>query len=127
MTVLIDTHTFLWFVNDDPQLSITAGALLEADNVVLLSVASVWEIAIKVSIGKLELPCPFGEFIPAQLALNDITVLPIRVTDCHQVVTLPFHHRDPFDRIIIAQALAENIPLVSIDSVFDAYGIQRHW
>ena len=114
-------------MNDDPQLITTAAELLESENDVLLSVGSLWEIAIKVSIGKLELPRPFDEFIPEQLALNDITVLPIRVADCHQIITLPFHHRDPFDRLIIAQALVEGIPSVSIDSVYDTYGVQRLW
>ncbi len=127
MNVLIDTHTFLWFVNDDPQLSASAAALLEGDNTVLLSMASLWEIAIKVSIGKLALPQPFDVFIPEQLALNDITVLPIRLADCHQVSSLPFHHRDPFDRMIIAQALVEAIPVVSVDAAFDTYAVERLW
>jgi PIN domain nuclease of toxin-antitoxin system len=114
-------------VNDDPQLSATAAALLESDNTVVLSIASLWEIAIKVSIGKLTLPHPFEKFIPEQLALNDMTVLPIRIADCHQVVALPFHHRDPFDRMIIAQALVEDMPVVSIDTALDAYGVNRLW
>ena len=127
MNLLIDTHTFLWFVNDDPQLSATAAALLETNSTVLLSIASLWEIAIKVSIGKLTLAQPFERFIPEQLALNDITTLPIRLTDCHQVIGLPFHHRDPFDRIIIAQALVEDLPIVSVDTAFDAYAVHRLW
>lgn len=127
MNVLIDTHTFLWFVNDDPRLSETAAALLEADTTVLLSVASVWEIAIKAGIGKLSLPKPFADFILEQLALNDITLLPIRVIDCERVISLPFHHRDPFDRMIIAQALVDYIPIVSVDAAFDAYDVRRLW
>jgi PIN domain nuclease of toxin-antitoxin system len=127
MNLLIDTHTFLWFVNDDPQLSETAAELLESDNTILLSVASLWEIAIKVSIGKLTLPQPFNEFIPEQLALNDITLLPVRIADCNQVIDLPFYHRDPFDRMIIAQALVESVSVVSIDTAFDPYNVQRLW
>lgn len=127
MNVLIDTHTFLWFVNDEPHLSESAAALLESDTTVFLSIASLWEIAIKVSIGKLSLPQPFDVFIPEQLALNDMTVLPIRLADCHQVISLPFHHRDPFDRMIIAQAMIEDMPIVSIDTAFDAYPIHRLW
>ncbi len=127
MNVLIDTHTFLWFVNDDPQLTTTAAALLESDNVVQLSIASLWEIAIKVSLGKLALPAPFETFIPEQLARNDIMVLPIRIVDCHQVIALPLHHRDPFDRMIIAQALVEGMPVIGRDTAFDAYGINRLW
>ncbi len=125
MNLLIDTHTFLWFVNDDPQLSTGAATLLESDNSVFLSIASLWEIAIKVSIGKLTLSQPFEQFMPEQLALNDITVLPIRIVDCHQLIGLPFHHRDPFDRIILAQALVEGVPVVSIDTAFDAYAVNR--
>lgn len=127
MNLLLDTHTFLWFVNDDPRLSTAAAALLESDNTVLLSIASLWEIAIKVSIGKLSLSQPFAQFISEQLALNDITVLPIRVVDCHQLIRLPFYHRDPFDRIIIAQAQVEGIPVVSVDTAFDAYDVKRYW
>jgi PIN domain nuclease of toxin-antitoxin system len=127
MNLLIDTHTFLWFVNDDSQLSTAATALLESDNTVLLSIASLWEIAIKVSIGKLTLSQPFEQFMSEQLVLNDMTVLPIRIVDCHQLIGLPFHHRDPFDRIIIAQALVGGMPVVSIDTAFDAYDVDRLW
>ena len=127
MNVLIDTHTFLWFVNDDSQLSEAAANLLESENTVLLSIASLWEIAIKVSIGKLTIAQPFEQFILEQLTLNDITLLPIRIEHCHQLIALQFHHRDPFDRIIIAQALVERVPIVSIDPSFDRYGINRLW
>lgn len=127
MKLLIDTHTFLWFVNDEPQLSESAAALLESGATVFLSIASVWELAIKVSVGRLILPKPFDIFIPEQLALNAITVRPIRLADCYQVSRLPFHHRDPFDRLIIAQALVDGIDIISIDTAFDAYPIQRLW
>ncbi len=127
MNLLIDTHTFLWFVNDDPHLSPMAVTLLESDNTVLLSIASLWEIAIKVSIGKLTLPQPFDQFILEQLALNDITVLPIRIADCYHIIGLPFHHRDPFNRMIITQAVVEGTPIVLGDTVFDAYNVNRLW
>ncbi|MDP9315324.1 MAG: type II toxin-antitoxin system VapC family toxin [Chloroflexota bacterium] len=127
MSLLIDTHTFLWFVNDDPQLSSAAATLLESDTTVRLSIASLWEIAIKVSIGKLTLAQPFEQFIPEQLALNDISVLPIQIAHCHHVIRLPFYHRDPFDRMIIAQAQLEGVPIVSLDTTFDAYGVNRLW
>jgi PIN domain nuclease of toxin-antitoxin system len=97
MNLLIDTHTFLWFVNADPRLSETAAALLESDNTVFLSITSMWEIAIKVNINKLTLPQPFGTFIREQVPLNDITLLPLRVSDCERMIRLPFHHRDLFD------------------------------
>lgn len=127
MTLLLDTHTFLWFIGDDPQLSPTAGALLEADNAVLLSVASLWEIAIKVSIGKLTLAEPYATFIPQQLARNDIDLLPLRLPHLSTIASLPFHHRDPFDRMLIAQAMVEGVPIISSDGAFDAYGIERVW
>jgi len=127
MTVLMDTHAFLWFVNDDPQLSARAKSLIKSDSTVFLSIASVWEIAIKVRIGKLAIPKPLDTFISEQIRLNDFTLLPIRIADCDHVSTLPLHHGDPFDRLIIAQALVENIPISSKDGKFDPYNVQRVW
>ncbi len=127
MKLLLDTHTFLWFVNDSPRLSASAKTLLESDVDLLLSMASVWEIAIKSSLGKLSLPDSFDKFIPQQLALNDVEILPINLTHLNVVVALPFHHRDPFDRLLIAQAVAEKIPIVSADQAFDAYTNTRKW
>jgi PIN domain nuclease of toxin-antitoxin system len=99
VNLLIDTHTFLWFVNDDPRLSETAVALLESDNTIFLSITSIWEIAIKVSINKLTLPQPFGTFVREQIPLNDIALLPLRVSDCEQMLTLPFHHLPKVSRL----------------------------
>jgi len=127
MRYLLDTHTFLWFVNDDPQLSIDAKRLLESDVDLLLSVGSLWEIAIKVSIGKLSLPDSYDKFIPQQVALNDIEILPINLAHLEVVATLPFHHRDPFDRLLIAQAMVESVLIVSADGMFDSYGVNREW
>ena len=127
MRCLIDTHTFLWFIEDSPQLSAGAKNLLESDVDVLLSVASLWEIAIKVSIGKLSVPDAYERFIPQQVAANDIEVLPISVAHLSVVAALPFHHRDPFDRLIIAQGMAEKVEIVSGDGEFDAYPIKRFW
>jgi PIN domain nuclease of toxin-antitoxin system len=126
--VLIDTHTFLWFVSDDPQLSITARAIIEdTANDVLLSIASVWELAIKISLGKLSISAPFATFLPDQLRVNAIDVLGITVEHTSELIGLPFHHRDPFDRLLIAQAMVEGIPLISIDAAFDMYPITRLW
>jgi PIN domain nuclease of toxin-antitoxin system len=126
--LLIDTHTFLWFALDSPELSSTARDLIiDAENEILLSVASAWEIAIKVSIGKLTLSQPFTLFLPDQLRRNDIELLPVTLPHIQHIATLPFHHKDPFDRMIIAQSLVEKIPLISIDAVFDAYSVQRLW
>jgi PIN domain nuclease of toxin-antitoxin system len=125
MKFLIDTHIFLWFINNDPQLSPTAKTLLESDVELLLSVASLWEIAIKISTGKMTLPKPFEIFIPEQLQQNDIIVLPIETNHLTYITTLPCHHRDPFDRLLIAQSIVEGIPIVSVDAAFDPYKVDR--
>ncbi len=127
MKILLDTHIFLWFINNDPQLSPTARTLLESDVDLVLSAASLWEIAIKVSIGKMTLPKPFEIFIPEQLQQNQIEILPIAVNHLTNVSTLPFHHKDPFDRLLVAQSFAEGIPIVSVDTMFDQYNVNRRW
>jgi PIN domain nuclease of toxin-antitoxin system len=128
MRILLDTHAFLWFIGGDVHLSAPARGLIEDEtNDVLLSVASLWEMAIKVSLGKLNLGAPFETMIPEQLASNAIDVLPITFAHTARIVMLPFHHRDPFDRLLIAQSLVERLPLVSNEALFDAYGVQRAW
>lgn len=127
MKYLLDTHTFLWFVNDSQQLSPEAKDLIESDVDLLLSVVSLWEIAIKTSLGKLTLPDDYDKFILQQIALNDVETLPITLPHLNLVATLPFHHRDPFDRLLVAQAMVENIPIVSADNFLDAYSINRQW
>ncbi len=127
MKLLLDTHTFLWFIDDNQRLSARAKALLESDADLLLSVASLWELAIKVSIGKLTLAQPYDIFVPQQLRESAVDVLPISPAHLGTVSTLPFHHRDPFDRLLIAQAMIEQLPIVSMDAAFDAYSVQRLW
>jgi PIN domain nuclease of toxin-antitoxin system len=127
MKILLDTHTFLWFVNDSPELSTAAAELLESDVDLLLSTASLWEIAIKVNLEKLSLPDDYERFIPQQIALNDIEVFPIAIDHLNVVAKLPLHHRDPFDRMLIAQAMHEGIQVVSADTKFDAYNVERKW
>lgn len=127
MKILIDTHTFLWFINDHPNLSNNAAELLESDIDILLSIASLWEIAIKVNLKKLLLPDAYETFIPKQLTQNSIEVLPVTIEHLTVVAKLPLHHRDPFDRLLIAQAIAENIEIISADRKFDSYGINRRW
>lgn len=124
---LLDTHAFLWFVNNDPSLSSSARTLLESKIILLLSVASLWEIAIKLSLNKLSLPDSFDRFIPQQIALNKIQILPMETAHLNVVSSLPFHHKDPFDRLIIAQAMVEKVAVVSVDSIFDSYLVQREW
>ena len=92
-----------------------------------MSAASHWEIAIKIALEKYTLPEPFAQFMGRELASNNVTILPIEINHTAQLTNLPFHHRDPFDRLIIAQALAEELPIVSVDTQFDAYGVKRVW
>ena len=128
MTLLLDTHAFLWFVWNDPQLSVAAKALIETPgNRKLLSVASCWEIAIKVGNGKLMLDVPAAVFIPRELSNNKFELLEIKLAHATAVETLPPHHKDPFDRLLIAQARNEGFPLVSVDTALDPYGVTRLW
>jgi PIN domain nuclease of toxin-antitoxin system len=126
--LLLDTHAALWFLAGDPRLSSRARAVIEiAANERLFSIASAWEIAIKVSLGKLSLSAPFEDLVPGQLQSNGMTVLPIRPEHLSQLVGLPLHHRDPFDRLLVVQALVESAVLVSADPLLDPYGISRIW
>jgi len=127
MRYLLDTHTFLWFINDSQELKEDLKDLLESDVGLWLSTASLWEIAIKNSLGKLELPNSYAQFIPEQLARNDLEILPITPNHINGIINLPFHHRDPFDRLLIAQAIIEEVPIISKDKIFDSYPIQRIW
>ena len=128
MTHLLDTHTFIWFVNNDPALSATARDVLRNPaSRPLLSLASVWEMAIKVGLGKLKFTQPIETFIPDQLRRNRIDLLPISFAHAVRGATLPHHHRDPFDRLLVAQALVEDLPVVGRDAAFDAYGVRRVW
>ena len=128
MKLLIDTHTFLWAVGDVSRLSRTSLDLVrDGNNQVLVSTASLWEIAIKVSQGKLKLGGEFETFIPLQFSLNRFETLAANLSHYALVARLPLHHRDPFDRLIIAQAMAEGVPVVSTDDKFDAYGVTRLW
>lgn len=128
MKVLLDTHAFLWFITDDPKLS-TTGKTTIADpkNDILISPASYWEVAIKVSIGKYPLNVSFESFITQGIDDNEFEILPIEPKHAAAITNLPLHHRDPFDRLIIAQAMVEQIQIVSGDEQFDAYPIQRIW
>ncbi|UIE37315.1 type II toxin-antitoxin system VapC family toxin [Leptodesmis sichuanensis] len=127
MKILLDTHTFLWFINDSPELSNAAADLLESDVDLLLSMASLWEIAIKVSLNKLTLPDDYERFIPQQITLNNIEILTITFEHLTVVSRLPFHHRDPFDRLLIAQSMSEKLQIVSADTKLDSYEVDRKW
>ena len=125
--LLLDTNAFLYFINNDSALSKTAKNLLESEVELLISIASLWEIAIKFSIGKLILPDSFENFIPAQLQQNDIEILPVTLSHLEKVPVLPFHHKDPFNRLIIAQSVVESLLVVTSDAAFDLYKIERIW
>ena len=128
MKYLLDTHSLIWFIGGDAQLSSRARQLMEdKENELLVSIASLWEMAIKVSLGKLTLQRPFEELFPSQLNRNSIEILGVAIKHLQTVCTLPFHHRDPFDRLIIAQAQVENMPIISVDILFDNYAVKREW
>ena len=128
MRVLLDTHALLWFLAGDERLSARGRQIIGDPTADLLfSVASLWEIAIKHSIGKLPLARPFAETFPAQLNANAVRALPIEPAHLARLVDLPLHHRDPFDRLIIAQALAEGVPVLTRDRAFGAYPVEVVW
>ncbi|MBN3950084.1 MAG: type II toxin-antitoxin system VapC family toxin [Nostoc sp. NMS7] len=128
MILLLDTHTFIWYVTDNSRVSNQVLELMnDENNEILLSIASLWEIAIKQNLGKLSFNQPFEIFITQQLNLNDFRLLDIKISHVTVVATLALHHRDPFDRILIAQSVVENLPILSADKIFDAYPIRRIW
>ena len=127
MRLPLDTHTFLWFIGGESQLSVVARRLIEDEaNTRYLSIASAWEVAIKFGLGKLDLRMPLATFLE-QIPGNGVAILPIVIAHLHVVSELLLHHRDPFDRLLIAQALTERLPIGSADPLFDAYPVMRRW
>lgn len=127
MKLLLDTHALIWFAEDDPKLSDEARRCLsQADNDLFCSVASIWELAIKASLGKLQLRARLDAF-RRRLEDNGFGIMSVEYSHAAHVLNLPWHHRDPFDRLLVAQALFEQAVLVSHDHLLDAYGIQRVW
>ena len=126
MSVLLDTQAFLWWVSDDGRLSRRARTTIAAEHGYLSS-ASCWEMAIKASLGELALDAPIERFVSEQLAANGLRMLEIELEDVARVAALPFHHRDPFDRLLVAQALRRDLRVVSADRAFTAYGVKRVW
>ncbi len=124
MLLLLDTHILIWFLEGSKLLSKSRRQIISnPQNDVFVSIASLWETAIKISVGKLTLKQPLANVIK-QIIVQDIEILPIMPEHTLQVSTLPFHHRDPFDRLIIAQAQIENLMIISDDSNFGSYGIK---
>lgn len=128
MRVLIDTHVFLWWVEGVRSLPAKArAAIANPDNECLLSMASAWELAIKAGLGKLKLSLPVKRFVVENAAANGFRMLAIGIAHVGRVGTLAPHHGDPFDRLLIAQALEEKLPVVTADPVFGKYGVKRIW
>ena len=128
MKLLLDTHAFIWWDSEPAKLSPKALALCQdRANVVLLSVTSVWEMQIKLQIGKLKLDLPLAEVVESQRQTNGIQVLPIILSHVLELENLPFHHKDPFDRLLIAQANVEDATLVSNGPVFEDYPVKVVW
>ncbi len=126
MAVLLDTHAFLWWCEDSPELSAKARVAI-AENDCFVSFASFWEIAIKVSLDKLRLPARPDKYVTEQMSLNGFDQLEIGFRQVMRTAALPWHHRDPFDRLLIAQALEQQIAMVSRDPLIEAYGVARIW
>lgn len=128
MRLLLDTRAFLWWVADSPKLSVGARAAVEeGGNEPIFSVVSGWEISIKAGLGKLKLPDPPESFIPRQVSQNGMEVLPIYLRHALRVYELPDHHQDPFDRLLVAQALAEGFTIVTADPVITRYPVEVVW
>lgn len=128
MKLLLDTHALMWFFLADPQLSAKARSLIvDAGNHVLVSPASYWEIAIKISIGRYTITQDLAVFVEREIAKNGFEIVPIMPVHASIVARLPFHHKDPFDRLLVAQTQAEQASIVSADEVFDKYGVPRLW
>jgi len=128
MRALLDTHTFLWWITDDPKLSLRAREIIEeGKNVVFFSAASGWEMAIKAGLGKLIIPGDVRAFVMEQLAVNGISPLAVELIHALHVFTLPPIHRDPFDRLLIAQAQIENLPILTADPQISRYDVEVIW
>lgn len=128
MALLLDTHTFLWFIGNHPRLSrVAADRIADPGEIVLVSVVNAWEIVIKMSTGKLTLDKPVAEIWRNAVLQDGFGVLDVTTPHVLALEELPMHHRDPFDRLLIAQAIAEGYQIVSADAAFDAYPVDRVW
>jgi PIN domain nuclease of toxin-antitoxin system len=128
MRALLDTHTFLWWISDNPHLSPRVREIIgNGENELFLSAASGWEMAIKAGLGRLQLPPNLEHFILEQMALNAIESLPAQMSHALHVYKLPAHHRDPFDRMLIAQAQLENLPILTVDPQIARYSVKVIW
>ncbi len=128
MRVLLDTHAFLWWISDSPELSDAAReAIADQRNAPIFSAVSGWEIAIKAGLGRLELPDSPAKFVNEQLSQNGLEVLPIHSRHALGVYGLPDHHRDPFDRLLVSQAVVEKLPILTADPEIPRYPVETLW
>ncbi|MDZ8051596.1 MAG: type II toxin-antitoxin system VapC family toxin [Aulosira sp. ZfuVER01] len=128
MKLLLDTHVLIWSAGNPEKLSQRVrNLLIDTNNLWVVSIASVWELQIKSQLGKLNLSSQLPNFIETQQRVNNLQILSIELSHIYALENLPKHHRDPFDRILIAQATIEKMPLLSIDVIFDSYPVQRIW
>ena len=128
MRLLLDTHALIWFFQGDTRLSASGRAIIDdVENIKVISPASFWEIAIKVGKGNLELEVSYDDFVQQAIRDNNFTTLPIEPRHTSVLTTLPHHHGDPFDRLLIAQAMVEGITILGVDARFDAYPVERLW
>jgi len=125
---LLDTHAFLWWIMGEANLSALARQTLsQASGRVLVSVASLWEMVIKIKLGKLRMPDPFDTYVLRQLQKNRMEILPIHAPHVFETLRLPTHHRDPFDRLLVAQARVEKLTLISGDETLKTYDVKILW
>ncbi|MCK5717366.1 MAG: type II toxin-antitoxin system VapC family toxin [Thiomargarita sp.] len=128
MRFLLDTHTFIWWYNEPDKLSLQVRALLQnSENIILLSVVTPWEMQIKLQTGKLKLDIPLDKMLENQLQANNIDLLPVTLPHVLALQNLPYHHKDPFDRLLIAQSNVEKAILLSKDAIFSKYNIKLLW
>jgi len=128
MQALLDTHTFLWWIDNEQRLSTRAHQIIsDGANELFFSPASGWEIAIKAQLGKLTLPANLEEFVLEQLSRNHFTPLPVQISHVLGVYRLPLLHRDPFDRLLVAQSRLANVPILTIDPLISQYDVQTIW
>lgn len=126
MKNLLDTHTFIWFINGDDNLSLTARNAIESAEENYISIASIWELAIKISLGKLEMSASFDE-LEKQVLINGFKILDISFEDLSLLTTLPFQHRDPFDRLLITQSISRQLTIITKDKSFLEYKVDTVW
>ncbi|WGV27878.1 type II toxin-antitoxin system VapC family toxin [Halotia branconii] len=128
MKLLLDTHELIWWSSSSEKLSLNVyNLIVDPSNTLMFSIASIWEMQIKLQSGKLNLNSALSNLIERQQQVNKLQILPIELSHIYALESLPSHHRDPFDRILIAQSIVENIPLLSIDMIFDSYPVQKIW